>query len=131
MPDPIDEMGVADTQAQQEPPGERLLQGALGVGHGDGVAGVDVGDAGGHLQCRRGRQQQGGGDERVAAHGLRDPQRREAEGLEVEGGLLGVGRRDAVERPRPDTDAAEIECLVPHGARKLVAIYSAWGGPKR
>ena len=105
---PVDQVVVAHAQAEQEAAGEGLLQAALGVGHGDGIAGVDVGDARGDRDPARRGQQDGGVDERLLVHRrLAEPERRIAELLDLGGGIaLGGGGLQSEQR-QPHTDPPE------------------------
>ncbi|MBV9255247.1 MAG: hypothetical protein JO054_13530 [Actinobacteria bacterium] len=107
---------MAHAEAQEEPTRERLLQRTLGVGHREGVTGVDVGDAGGDLQLGRRAEQQRGGDERVAGDRLGDPQRGEPKLLDASGELLRLRRRDGVQCARPDPNSSDVDRLSSHVA---------------
>src|SRR5690606_11432246 len=73
---------------------------------------VDAGDARGELECRGALEQQRGVDERVAADGLGDPQRPEAQLLDQPGERGGVSGGHGVERPGPDAHSPQV-----HGGR--------------
>ena len=105
---PLDEVVVADAEAEQESAGVGLGQRLLAAEHGHRVTGVDVGDARRQTQARGGRQVVGGGDEGVPAHGLGDPQGRVAERLQLPAGVLDHGGGMAVERAAPDADGADV-----------------------
>ena len=132
-----DEVAVADAEAEQEAAGERLGEGLLAGGHGHGVAGVDVGDAGGELELARGRQQDRRRDERVAADGLGHPQGTEAELLDDLRGALGLGGGEGVDAAVPDADAAEVDgglahvgvvpSMGPAGSRTRRAVTRLYG----
>ena len=115
LADELDEVVVADAQAQQEAAREGLVDGAQRVGHRHGVAGVDVGDAGGDLDGAGALEQPGGRHERVTPDGLGDPERPVAQLLGFSDELHALRRGQLVEHPRPDADASQVDASHAHG----------------
>jgi hypothetical protein len=109
-----DEAEVANPDAEQEAARERLLEGSLRVGHGHGVARVDVGDAGRDFDRGGSAEQQRRSDEGIPPEPFGDPQRREAEVLERGRGAPRVLRRDTVEGGGPDAHPSEVDDRLLH-----------------
>ena len=104
-----DEVRMADAEAEQEPPGKCVLDGAHRRVHRHRVTRVDVGDARRQLQCRGVGEVVRGRDERIAPDRLRNPHRRNAHRLDGLHRFDRCARRHAVERPRPDSNTAQID----------------------
>src|ERR671920_2311759 len=79
-----------------------------GVG-GPGVAHEDVGDAGGHHQASRGREEHGGVGEGLPPLGLPEPQRRVAQLIYLRRRFLGLRgwHRVQVGAPEPDLSSQD------------------------
>lgn len=74
---------LADTHTQQEPTVEGLREGELCSHHRRGVAGPDGGDPGRHHHPACGTEEQRRVHEDFAAQAFRDPQRGEAQVLQL------------------------------------------------
>ena len=133
--DVLGEAGVAVPQAEQEPSGECLVQGALRGGGRDRVAGVDVGHAGGHGHVPGGRQEDRGLRHGLPSRGLGEPQGAVAEVLDRGGGLTELGCGKVVEVPRPDPDASEAVGAGAHTSCPAMRVESRkaaiWHAPVR
>ena len=104
----LDAGGVAYADAQYEPVGISLAERFGAIGHGHGVTGVDVGDAGGEDGFRRiGKEQPGVSENVLAAQALRNPRRREVEALELAGGIDLFFGSHTLERKAPHADRTE------------------------
>ena len=107
-----DEMRVRDAEAEDESASGQLRHRLADGVHGHRVARVDVGDPGGENELLRSRREVAEKRERIAADGLRNPQRRVAERLDPAGERRRFGRRVRVEEG-PYSQASELHTIQP------------------
>lgn len=129
---PFDERRVRYAEAQQEAAAGLLGQAELRGMRRLRVARVDVGDAGGDGQPVGVGEQPGRGDQHVAPHRLRAPQRAIAPILHAPGEARRVHRGEMLGRA-PDTETAKLHRHAPSRIRVPVSPLSSarWRGSAR
>src|ERR1700732_2721793 len=106
---------MAYAKAEQKPVGVRLGQRLLGGGHCDGIAAVDVSDAGGHDDSLGLRQEQACLCERLASCSLDKPKRAVSYLFQFGSRFLHARRRQDIELKIPNSKRAKLHFSLSHG----------------